>query len=199
MLYFYKILNSVIHNLGDINFESHLKLHRISERKFLWRVAGGGTMIVRTVLTEGSHEHSECLQDRKWWCFLLSSILSFIVGVFSVLFIRACAAVFCRRAEEYSQTDIKKQLEEEKRHRQQETGSEREVRLRVTCSYWYSNVRAETSCLKPRTGRENSYPARPARAEFWWGSHCRNWKLLNSKLYLHGRSVWCLSSPYRRL
>ena len=133
MLYFYKILNSVIHNLGDINFESHLKLHRISERKFPWRVAGGGTMIVRTVLTEGSHEHSECLQDRKWWCFLLSSILSFIVGVFSVLFIRACAAVFCRRAEEYSQTDCKKQLEEEKRHRQQETGSEREVRLRVTC------------------------------------------------------------------
>ena len=88
-------------------------------------------MIVRTVLTEGSHEHSECLQDRKWWCFLLSSILSFIVGVFSVLFIRACAAVFCRRAEEYSQTDIKKQLEEEKRHRQQETGSEREVRLKA--------------------------------------------------------------------
>ena len=34
---------------------------------------------------------------RKWWCFLLSSILSFIVGVFSVLFIRACAAIFCRK------------------------------------------------------------------------------------------------------
>ena len=97
MLYFYKILNSVIHNLGDINFESHLKLHRISERKFLWRVAGGGTMIVRTVLTEGSHEHSECLQDRKWWCFLLSSICTFLMGIFSVLVVRAAAAIFCRR------------------------------------------------------------------------------------------------------
>ena len=37
------------------------------------------------------------LPGRKWWCFLLSSILSFFVGVFSVLFIRACAAVFCRK------------------------------------------------------------------------------------------------------
>ena len=57
-------------------------------------------MIVRTVITdnvENSHADNECLADRKWWCFLLSSILSFIVGVFSVLFIRACAAIFCKK------------------------------------------------------------------------------------------------------
>ena len=82
-------------------------------------------MMVRTVTTE---EVSACLADRKWWCFLLSSVLSFIVGVFSVLFIRACAALLCRRDEELSQSDVKRQLEEEKRLRQQETGQEVKVR-----------------------------------------------------------------------
>ena len=72
-------------------------------------------MIVRRVLTDSSHSDPECLADRKWWCFLLSSILSFIVGVFSVLFIRACAAVFCRKVVDYSPADQKKQVEEEKR------------------------------------------------------------------------------------
>ena len=38
-----------------------------------------------------------CLQTRKWWCFLLSSICTFIMGIFSVLVVRAAAAIFCRR------------------------------------------------------------------------------------------------------
>ena len=73
-------------------------------------------MIVRRVLTDSSHSDPECLADRKWWCFLLSSILSFIVGVFSVLFIRACAAVCCRKVvPDYNPAEQKKQVEEEKR------------------------------------------------------------------------------------
>ena len=28
---------------------------------------------------------NECLKERKWWCFLLSSIFTFIMGVMSVL------------------------------------------------------------------------------------------------------------------
>ena len=39
----------------------------------------------------------ECLQSRKWWCFLLSSICTFLMGIFSVLFVRAFAALFCRK------------------------------------------------------------------------------------------------------
>ena len=39
----------------------------------------------------------ECLQTRKWWCFLLSSICTFLMGIFSVLFVRAFAALFCRK------------------------------------------------------------------------------------------------------
>ena len=72
-------------------------------------------MIVRRVLTDPSHSDPECLADRKWWCFLLSSILSFIVGVFSVLLIRACAAVCCRKVEDYNPAEQKKQVDEEKR------------------------------------------------------------------------------------
>ena len=72
-------------------------------------------MIVRRVLTDPGHSDPECLADRKWWCFLLSSILSFIVGVFSVLFIRACAAVCCRKVVDYNPPDQKKQVEGEKR------------------------------------------------------------------------------------
>ena len=42
----------------------------------------------------------ECLQTRKWWCFLLSSICTFLMGIFSVLFVRAFAAIFCRKVKE---------------------------------------------------------------------------------------------------
>lgn len=41
----------------------------------------------------------ECLQTRKWWCFLLSSVCTFLMGIFSVLFVRAAAALFCRKVD----------------------------------------------------------------------------------------------------
>lgn len=34
-----------------------------------------------------------CLADRKWWAFLLSSIFTFIVGIFIILIFRAIAFV----------------------------------------------------------------------------------------------------------
>ena len=39
----------------------------------------------------------DCLKNRKWWCFLLSSICTFLMGIFSVLFVRAIAAIFCTK------------------------------------------------------------------------------------------------------
>ena len=30
----------------------------------------------------------ECLKERKWWCFLLSSIFTFLMGVLSVVVVR---------------------------------------------------------------------------------------------------------------
>ncbi len=41
-------------------------------------------------------DEEECLRDRKWWCFLLSSMLTFAMGVTGVLVIRLLKFVFCR-------------------------------------------------------------------------------------------------------
>ncbi|XP_055932479.1 calcium-activated potassium channel slowpoke-like [Argiope bruennichi] len=41
-------------------------------------------------------EHEECLKERKWWCFLLSSIITCLVGIFIILLWRACAFICCR-------------------------------------------------------------------------------------------------------
>uniref|UniRef100_T1IXK2 BK channel n=1 Tax=Strigamia maritima TaxID=126957 RepID=T1IXK2_STRMM len=50
-----------------------------------------------------------CLKDRKWWCFLLSSIFSFLAGLFIVLIWRALAFLCCRNDGGGDfQTDIKK-------------------------------------------------------------------------------------------
>ncbi len=37
----------------------------------------------------------ECLRDRKWWCFLLSSIFTLVMGVTAVLVARGAASVLC--------------------------------------------------------------------------------------------------------
>ena len=47
------------------------------------------------IIAEISEE--ECLKTRKWWCFLLSSICTFLMGILSVLFVRAFAAIFCTK------------------------------------------------------------------------------------------------------
>ena len=39
----------------------------------------------------------DTMKERKWWCFLLSSIFTFIMGVVSVLLVRALASIFCRK------------------------------------------------------------------------------------------------------
>ena len=49
----------------------------------------------------------ECLSDRKWWCFLLSSIFTFIMGIFSVLVVRAFASLFCRKVHNAYLNDYK--------------------------------------------------------------------------------------------
>ncbi|CAL1293388.1 unnamed protein product [Larinioides sclopetarius] len=41
-------------------------------------------------------DDEECLKERKWWCFLLSSIITCLVGIFIILLWRACAFICCR-------------------------------------------------------------------------------------------------------
>lgn len=56
-------------------------------------------------------EELECLKDRKWWCFLLSSIFTFLAGLLIVLLWRALSIICCRKepSPEYSQSDLKTQ------------------------------------------------------------------------------------------
>jgi len=63
----------------------------------------------------------ECLKERKWWCFLLSSIFTFLMGILSVLLQRAIASIFCRKKveDEYSQAELRRQQEEAKKLRLQ--------------------------------------------------------------------------------
>ena len=42
----------------------------------------------------------ECLEERKWWCFLLSSLLTFFMGVSGVFIMRVFKFIFCREREE---------------------------------------------------------------------------------------------------
>ena len=47
------------------------------------------------------------LKERKWWVFLLSSVLTFIVGVMSVVVARGFVALCCRKDEDdYTQASL---------------------------------------------------------------------------------------------
>ncbi|XP_011136921.1 calcium-activated potassium channel slowpoke isoform X34 [Harpegnathos saltator] len=49
----------------------------------------------------------DCLKERKWWCFLLSSIFTFLAGLLIVLLWRAFAFLCCRKEPELSPNDPK--------------------------------------------------------------------------------------------
>ena len=49
----------------------------------------------------------ECLKERKWWCFLLSSIFTFLMGVLSVVVVRGITSICCHKDEdEFSQVSF---------------------------------------------------------------------------------------------
>ncbi|XP_018306646.1 calcium-activated potassium channel slowpoke isoform X21 [Mycetomoellerius zeteki] len=60
-----------------------------------------GTTVQPPVTLEG------CLKERKWWCFLLSSIFTFLAGLLIVLLWRAFAFLCCRKEPELSPNDPK--------------------------------------------------------------------------------------------
>lgn len=62
----------------------------------------------------------ECLKERKWWCFLLSSIFTFLMGVLSVVVVRGITSICCHKDEdEFSQAELRRQEEEAKKLRLQ--------------------------------------------------------------------------------
>lgn len=65
-------------------------------------------------------EEEKCLHDRKWWCFLLSSIFTFLAGLLVVLLWRAFAFLCCRKEPELSPNDPKQKEQKANRQGKQE-------------------------------------------------------------------------------
>lgn len=61
-----------------------------------------------------------CLKGRKWWCFLLSSIFTFIAGLSIVLLFRLFAFICCRKEPELAPNDPKQKEQKANRQGKQE-------------------------------------------------------------------------------
>lgn len=64
--------------------------------------------------------NAECLKERKWWCFLLSSIFTFLAGLLVVLLWRVFAFLCCRKEAELSPNDPKQKEQKAARQGKQE-------------------------------------------------------------------------------
>ena len=58
-------------------------------------------------------DDEECLKERKWWCFLLSSVFTFLLGLLSVLIIRIIQRFFCTKPEDNDSEEDKLKAKEE--------------------------------------------------------------------------------------
>ncbi|CAG5016166.1 unnamed protein product [Parnassius apollo] len=72
------------------------------------------------VTTVSINPEDDCLSVRKWWCFLLSSIFTFLAGLLVVLVCRACAFVCCRKEPELAPNDPKQKEQKAARQNKQE-------------------------------------------------------------------------------
>lgn len=70
-----------------------------------------------------TEDPNECLKVRKWWCFLLSSIFTFLAGLLVVLLWRAFAFLCCRKEPELSPNDPKQKEQKQNRNKQEFEGT----------------------------------------------------------------------------
>lgn len=68
-------------------------------------------------------EQDDCLTVRKYWCFLLSSICTFLAGLLIVLIWRAFAFLCCRKEAEYGPNDPKQKEQKAQRGKQEFEGT----------------------------------------------------------------------------
>lgn len=61
-----------------------------------------------------------CLDERKYWCFLLSSIFTFLAGLLIVLVWRLFAFLCCRKEVQYGPNDPKQKEQKQARQGKQE-------------------------------------------------------------------------------
>lgn len=65
----------------------------------------------------------DCLKVRKWWCFLLSSIFTFLCGLAVVLVWRIVSFFCCRKEPEFSPNDPKQKEQKAARGKQEFEGT----------------------------------------------------------------------------
>ncbi|XP_058117609.1 calcium-activated potassium channel slowpoke isoform X16 [Anopheles ziemanni] len=74
----------------------------------------------QSVLTTELPPTDDCLKERKWWCFLLSSIFTFLAGLLAVLLWRAFAFLCCRKEPELAPNDPKQKEQKASRQGKQD-------------------------------------------------------------------------------
>ncbi|BES88243.1 Calcium-activated BK potassium channel alpha subunit [Nesidiocoris tenuis] len=67
-----------------------------------------------------SADEDTCLKERKWWCFLLSSVFTFLAGLLIVLLWRVFAFLFCRKEPDLAPNDPKQKEQKAARQGKQE-------------------------------------------------------------------------------
>ncbi|KAG8272030.1 Calcium-activated potassium channel subunit alpha-1 [Homalodisca vitripennis] len=77
-------------------------------------------LVVHEVISTTPAPNAECLKERKWWCFLLSSIFTFLAGLLIVLLWRVFAFLCCRKEPEFSPNDPKQKEQKAARQGKQE-------------------------------------------------------------------------------
>lgn len=87
---------------------------------FFWKGMSGCDEEAIALTTESP---DDCLKVRKWWCFLLSSIFTFLGGLLIVLLWRAFAFICCRKEPELSPNDPKQKEQKANRGKQEFEGT----------------------------------------------------------------------------
>jgi len=75
-----------------------------------------GLVSVETTSPDGIPliDFEECLKERKWWCFLLSSIFTFILGLLSVVLVRIIQSFMCpKQGDDQNSEEEKQRLKDE--------------------------------------------------------------------------------------
>lgn len=84
-------------------------------------MSGCDEAAIEAATTESSISgFDDCLKVRKWWCFLLSSIFTFIAGLCIVLLWRAGAFLCCRKEPDLGPNDPKQKEQKASRQNKQE-------------------------------------------------------------------------------
>ncbi|XP_030376491.1 calcium-activated potassium channel slowpoke isoform X1 [Scaptodrosophila lebanonensis] len=73
--------------------------------------------------TDSPFDADDCLKVRKYWCFLLSSIFTFLAGLLIVLLWRAFAFICCRKEPELGPNDPKQKEQKASRNKQEFEGT----------------------------------------------------------------------------